>query len=67
MHLSEADADATKPILASNGNTKSYQAVEVPTDPSHNDISDTESVYESNEDIIAKRLNGAKRINVLLG
>jgi hypothetical protein len=64
MTLSKQDADK-QPILGAKNN-KSYQAVNVEPD-SHTDSSDSESLHESNEDIVAKRLNGAKRINVLLG
>jgi hypothetical protein len=67
MPLFKEDEVVNQPILARNSNTKSYQAVDLPTDSAHTDESDVESVYESNEDIITKRLNGAKRINVLLG
>lgn len=64
---SDRDGEATQPILASKPNQKSYQTVEIHAEDSQSELSDTESLYESNEHIIAKRLNGAKRINVLLG
>lgn len=67
MPLYKEDEVANQPILSRGGNTKSYQAVDLPTDNIPTDESDVESVHESNEDIITKRLNGAKRINVLLG
>ncbi|KAJ2964217.1 hypothetical protein NQZ79_g823 [Umbelopsis isabellina] len=65
MAFSHQDT-AKQPILAAK-NVKSYQAVNIEPDDSHSDSSDSESLHESNEDIVAKRLNGAKRINVLLG
>jgi hypothetical protein len=67
MHPSTGNVEANQPILSKKNNAKTYQAVEIHTDDSQNEQSDTESLYESNEDIVAKRLNGAKRINVLLG
>ncbi|CAO3677415.1 unnamed protein product [Umbelopsis ramanniana] len=67
MPLYKEDEVANQPILSRGSNTKSYQAVDLPADNIPTDESDVESVHESNEDIITKRLNGAKRINVLLG